>query len=150
MTPNVDHAKANGATNHSKPFFGLIIENNNIETSENFQVLDPVTTGFVHAAPAATETQAIQAVESAEAAFETWRESTPIERRTIFNKAVEILQERKGELVDAMVRETGAKPSWAAFNVSTGIQFVMEGAGMVTQVKGEMVQSNNKGELGEN
>ena len=47
------------------------------------------------------------------------------------NKAVEILQQRKDELVNAMVHETGAKPSWCAFNVKTGtcIEFVMEGAG---------------------
>jgi acyl-CoA reductase-like NAD-dependent aldehyde dehydrogenase len=61
------------------------------------------------------------------------------------NRAVEILESRKNELVNAMVSETGAKPSWAAFNIKTGIQFVMEGAGMATQVKGELLQSNDKG-----
>jgi acyl-CoA reductase-like NAD-dependent aldehyde dehydrogenase len=108
-------------------------------------VLDPITKDIVHTAPSATEKQAIQAVESAELAFETWRNSTPIERRIVLNRAVEILESRKNELVNAMVSETGAKPSWAAFNIKTGIQFVMEGAGMATQVKGELLQSNDKG-----
>jgi acyl-CoA reductase-like NAD-dependent aldehyde dehydrogenase len=135
---------ANGAGNR-KSSFGLVIDGADISTSEDFHVFDPITKSIVHSAPSATEKQAIHAVESAEAAFETWRDSTPLERRTILNKAVEILESRKDELVNAMVSETGAKPSWAAFNIKTGIQFVMEGAGMATQVKGELLQSNDKG-----
>lgn len=137
-------SSATGASGH-KTSFGLVIDNVDVNTVEDFQVLDPITKDVVHFAPAATEKQAIQAVESAETAFETWRDSTPLERRTILNKAVEILESRKDELVNAMVSETGAKPSWAAFNIKTGIQFVMEGAGMATQVKGELLQSNDKG-----
>jgi acyl-CoA reductase-like NAD-dependent aldehyde dehydrogenase len=135
------------ANSASKSSFGLVIDGADINTTEEFQVFDPITKHIVHPAPAATEKQAIQAVESAEAAFDTWRDSTPLARRTILNKAVEILESRKDELVNAMVSETGAKPSWAAFNIKTGIQFVMEGAGMATQVKGELLQSNDKGSL---
>ena len=138
---------ANG-TSHHKSSFGLVVNGADISTTEDFHVFDPITKDIVHSAPAATEKQAIQAVESAETAFESWRESTPLERRTILNKAVEILESRKDELVNAMVNETGAKPSWAAFNIKTGIQFVMEGAGMATQVKGELLQSNDKGTSG--
>ena len=129
------------------PSFGVVIDNRDVNTSGEFQVLDPITKEAVHAAPNATEKEAVQAVESAENAFETWRDSTPIERRTILNRAAEILGRRKDELVNAMVRETGAKRSWAAFNITTGIQFVMEGAGMVTQIKGELIQSNDRGVL---
>ena len=125
--------------------FSLIIDNQNIDPDEEFEVLDPISRSVVHCAPAATQVEAIKAVESAEVAFESWRDSTPLEKRTIFNKAIEILKSREDELVNAMVRETGAKPSWAAFNIKLAIQFVMEGAGMVTQVKGELLQSNDKG-----
>jgi acyl-CoA reductase-like NAD-dependent aldehyde dehydrogenase len=126
--------------------FSLIIDNQNVDPDEEFEVLDSITRNVVHYAPAATQVEAIKAVESAEIAFESWRESTPLEKRTIFNKAIEILKSRQDELVNSMVRETGAKPSWAAFNIKLAIQFVMEGAGMVTQVKGELLQSNNKGQ----
>lgn len=118
-----------------------------MDTKDVFEVFDPITQETVHVAPSATEQHAIQAVEDADLAFETWRDSTPIERRQIFLKAAEILQNRKDELIQAMVCETGAKPSWAAFNIKTGIQFVLEGAGMVTQVKGELLQSNDHGRL---
>lgn len=127
------------------PHFGLVINNADTQTKDSFPVLDPITGSTVHFAPAATHQQAIEAVESAQRAFESWRETTPIQRREILNKAVAILQARQSELVKAMIAETGAKDSWAAFNVGIGIQFVMEGAGMVTQVKGELVQSNDKG-----
>ncbi|KAF5006310.1 hypothetical protein F66182_15845, partial [Fusarium sp. NRRL 66182] len=124
--------------------FGLVINNDDKYTESSFPVLDPITGSAVHLAPAATQQQAIQAVENAQRAFESWRETTPIKRREILNKAVQILQFRQDELVNAMVAETGAKKSWAAFNINTGIQFVMEGAGMVTQVKGELLQSNDE------
>lgn len=129
------------------PHFGLVIDNADIATTDSFPVFDSITGSPVHSAPASTVEQAIEAVESADRAFETWRDTTPIQRREILNKAAQILEERKDELVRAMVAETGAKPSWAAFNIKTGIQFVMEGAGMVTQVKGELLQSNDKGKF---
>jgi acyl-CoA reductase-like NAD-dependent aldehyde dehydrogenase len=96
---------ANGSTDR-KSSFGLVIDGADISTAEKFLVFDPISKDIVHSAPSATEKQAIQAVESAETAFETWRDSTPLERRTILNKAVEILESRKDELVNAMVSET--------------------------------------------
>lgn len=129
----------------AKAGFGLIIDNTDVRTSEVFAVTDPITGNAIHSAPAATKEQAIQAIASAERAFEEWRDTTPIQRRDILMKATRVLEDRKDELVRAMVIETGAKPSWAAFNISTAIQFVIEGAAAVTQVKGELVRSNDQG-----
>jgi acyl-CoA reductase-like NAD-dependent aldehyde dehydrogenase len=129
----------------TSPHFGLIIGNVDVPTQDCFPVPDAISGSVVHTAPTATVEQSIEAVESAEKAFELWRDTTPIERRTILNRAAQIMQERKDELVQAMVRETGAKPAWAAFNFNTGLQFIMEGAGMTTQVKGELLPSNDKG-----
>jgi acyl-CoA reductase-like NAD-dependent aldehyde dehydrogenase len=142
------HLKQNG-TNHMPVGneFGLIIDNEDITTSKRFSVPDPLTQEAVHSAPTGSVEDAVRAVESAEKAFEAWAESTPIERRTILNKAVEILTSRKDELIEAMVKETGAKSSWAAFNIKTGLGFVMEAAGIATQIKGELLQSNDKGML---
>src|SRR6266699_1554823 len=129
--------------------FGLVIDNQDIGTRDVFEVSDPISRSLVHLAPAAVEEQALRAVESAEAAFETWRDSTPLERRNVLAKAADILASRKDEIIQAMVAETGAKPGWAAFNIDTAIQFVTEGAGMATHVKGEVLQSNEKGEMGD-
>lgn len=60
----------------------------------------------------ATEKQAIQDADNAEEAHQRWHDSTPFERRMILNQ---------DELVGAIVCETGAKPSWAAFNNKTTI-----------------------------
>lgn len=125
--------------------FGLIVDNTDITTSTTFDVYDPLSGEVVHSAPAADVQDGIRAVESAERAFASWRHSTPLEKRTVFNKAAILLQERKTEIVDAMVKETPALASWAAFNISTAIQFVQEAAGIVTQIKGEIVPSNDRG-----
>lgn len=127
------------------PLFGLLIDNLDVSTQDSFPVRDSISTSLVHTAPSATVEQSIQAVESAEKVFQEWRNTTPIERRTILNRAAQIMQERKDELIQAMMKETGAKPAWAAFNYSTGLQFIMEGAGMTTQVKGELLPSNERG-----
>jgi acyl-CoA reductase-like NAD-dependent aldehyde dehydrogenase len=139
------NGKANGQ--REKALFSLVINGDNVSTTDTFDVYESTTGSVLHSAPAATVEQAIAAVESAELAFDSWRDSTPIERRTILNKAVEVLTRRKDELVDAMVQETGAKPSWCGFNVKTGIEFVMEAAGMVTQIKGDILPSNDKGTI---
>lgn len=136
---------ANGT--RGKTHFALIIDGKDVPTTETFDVYESTTGNVIHSAPAASADQAVAAVESAERAFDTWRDSTPIERRTVLNRAAEILQKRKDELVDAMVRETGAKPSWCGFNVKVGTEFIMEGAGMVTQIKGDILPSNDKGML---
>lgn len=57
------------------------------------------------------------------------------------------MRERKEELVSAMVRETGAKRSWAEFNAKTGLEFIEKAAGMASQITGEVLQSNEKGIL---
>jgi acyl-CoA reductase-like NAD-dependent aldehyde dehydrogenase len=134
-------------SNVDVPQFSLIIDGKDAPTPERFDVFESTTGNVLHSAPAATVQQAVLAIESAEKAFGSWRNSTPIERRTILNKAVEVLTKRQDELINAMVRETGAKPSWCAFNVKTGIEFVMEGAGMVTQIKGDILPSNDKGTM---
>ena len=138
--------KVNGNASSSASF-SLIVDNTDISTATTFDVHDPFSGDVVHAAPAASVQDGINAVESAERAFASWRHSTPLEKRTIFNKAAILLQDRKSEIVDAMVKETPALASWAAFNISTAIQFVQEAAGIVTQIKGEIVPSNDKGRL---
>ncbi|KAM6529315.1 hypothetical protein FALCPG4_007454 [Fusarium falciforme] len=132
---------------HNVPRFTLTTGEEALGVINTFEVHDPITQKVVHLAPAATEEHAIRAVQDAETAFATWKDSTPWERRQIFLKAAEIIRCRQDELVQAMMEETGAKREWAEMNVQNGVQFVLEGAAMTTQVKGEVLQSNEKGML---
>jgi acyl-CoA reductase-like NAD-dependent aldehyde dehydrogenase len=127
------------------PRFNLLINGEEAVSQDTFSVTAPITQEHIHLAPAASKEHALEAVEAAEAAFEHWRDSTPLERRTIMLKAADIIHNRSDELVQAMRLETGAKASWAAFNIKTCIQMIHEAAGMTTQVKGELVQSNSPG-----
>lgn len=148
MAPDTTTEPKGGDAAAKHSTFGLVINGENIDTAaDTFPVLDPITENVVHNAPAATKAHALAAVSAAETAFETWRDTTPIERRNIMLKAVEVLQSRQEELVRSMVEETGAKPSWAAFNIRTGLGFVQEAAGMTTQIKGDLLQSNDRGTL---
>ncbi|KAK5168694.1 uncharacterized protein LTR77_006003 [Saxophila tyrrhenica] len=135
---------------NSRASFGLLIDGEDVHPSNTFPVPDPITQKTVHLAPAGLREDATLAVEAAERAFESWRDSTPLERRTIMLKAAEIMQARREELSGSMMKETGAKASWAAFNIKTAIEMVHEAAGMATQIKGEILQSNGKGTLAMN
>ncbi|KAF4423764.1 Vanillin dehydrogenase [Fusarium acutatum] len=134
MNPTNDEAK-----------FGLIIDGQRKFVPRSFPVLDPITQRKIHFAPAADVNDALEAVRAAEVAFEAWQDSTPLERRTIMLKAADIIRKRSSELVEAMVLETGAKQSWATFNIETCVQLIHEAAAMATQIKGELLQSNSKG-----
>ena len=59
-----------------------------------------------------TTQDCLQAVESAAKAFKTWKNTGAVERRAIFNKAAQLLQERKDEFVKLTVEETTGNPFW--------------------------------------
>ncbi|KAG9502124.1 hypothetical protein J7337_007840 [Fusarium musae] len=132
----------NHGSNNTK--FGLIINGQRTPVPRSFPVLDPISQREIHLAPSADESDALEAVKAAEVAFETWRDSTPLERRTIMLKAADIIRERSDEIAAAMVQETGAKKSWASFNIETCVQLIHEAAAMATQIKGELLQSNSR------
>ncbi|EWG54247.1 hypothetical protein FVEG_12509 [Fusarium verticillioides 7600] len=133
----------NHGSNNTK--FGLIINGQRTPVPRSFPVLDPISQREIHLAPSADESDALEAVKAAEVAFETWRDSTPLERRTIMLKAADIIRKRSDEIAAAMVQETGAKKSWASFNIETCVQLIHEAAAMATQIKGELLQSNSRG-----
>ena len=54
----------------------------------------------------------MQAVESAQKAFKSWKNTGSVQRRAIFNKAADLLQQRKDEFVKLTVEETTGNGFW--------------------------------------
>lgn len=108
---------------------------------------NPLSGDVVTTAAAATVSDAQRAVEAAQAAFDTWSQSGPGERRTKLLKAAELMESRQSEFIERMVDETGATPGWAGFNVMVAAGMLREAASLTTHIQGDVIPSNVPGSL---
>ena len=117
------------------------------EKGATFERLNPLDGSVATRAPAASEADAIAAVQAAAVAFKTWSQTGPGERRALLLKAADALQARTPEFVQAMQAETGATALWAGFNVMLAAGMIREAASLTTQVAGEVIPSDVPGSL---
>lgn len=127
----------------------LIIDNEYRDAADGrvFQRHNPLTGALVSEGAAATASDAIAAVESAERAFALWSESGPSERRAVMLRAAEIIEKRAPEFIEAMMAEVGAAQAWAGFNVFLTAQLFREAAGLATQIQGETIPTDKSGAI---
>ncbi|UKZ75529.1 hypothetical protein TrVFT333_003216 [Trichoderma virens FT-333] len=114
----------------------FIINGEDYYPERSFDVTSPVTGKVVHRCGAATLADATAAVDAAAAAFKTWRKSTPVQRRDIFLKAADIIQQKSDELVEIMSNETGAATPWALFNINTAAELIRDAASRTSAIEG--------------
>jgi acyl-CoA reductase-like NAD-dependent aldehyde dehydrogenase len=86
----------------------LLINGEAVITSKRIGVTSPSTRKFIHKASAATITEAVKAVEAAEAAFQSWADTPTDQKRNIFLKAADILERRTEEVGKWEGEEAGA------------------------------------------
>jgi acyl-CoA reductase-like NAD-dependent aldehyde dehydrogenase len=110
-----------------------------------FERRDPVSGEVATRAAAATVDDAVAAAEAADAAFPAWSARGPNERRAMLNKAASALEARAGDLVDAMMGETGSTEGWARFNLMLAASMIREAAAITTQIAGEVIPSDKPG-----
>ena len=86
----------------------LIINGKEETTSETFDVISPYNGQVCWKAASATPSDAIKAVEAAEAAFPAWSRTKPNARRDILLKTADILERQLKENAAIMRTEMGA------------------------------------------
>jgi salicylaldehyde dehydrogenase len=125
----------------------LIIDNQAVAASNGatFNRVSPVSGEVITVAAAATPEDALHAADSAAAAFVTWSQTSPSERRGILLKAADILEARTPEFIQVMAREVGASELWAGFNVQLAAGLFREAAGLATQIQGETIPTDKPG-----
>lgn len=126
MIGNVDEDAAGGAT---------------------FLRRNPVTGEIVTVAAAASTADAERAANAAATAFPRWSETGPGERRTLLERAADILSARADDFAAAMTAETGATRGWCDFNLSLGAEIIRDAASMTTAVSGAVLPSAVTGRL---
>jgi len=108
---------------------------------------NPLDGSVATRAPAATEGDAVAAVEAASRAFATWSRTGPTERRMQLLKAADALEAKHAAFAAAMAAETGASGLWAGFNVHLAASMLREAASLTTQISGELIPSDVPGSL---
>jgi acyl-CoA reductase-like NAD-dependent aldehyde dehydrogenase len=128
---------------------GFLINGESIGATggKTFERHDPVTGKVATRAAAAGVEDANKAVEAAAAAFETWSETGPGERRRLLLAAADLLEKHTDDFIKCMLEEIGATPPWSGFNVHLAAGMLREAAGLTTQVKGEIIPSDKPGIL---
>ena len=112
-----------------------------------FERRNPLDGSVATTAPAATPQDAVAAVEAAAAAFTTWSQTGPGERRALLMKAAQALEAKGAAFAAAMASETGAFALWAGFNVHLAAGMLLEAAALTTQISGEVILSDVPGSL---
>ncbi len=127
----------------------LIIDNSPRDAAggATFDRRHPVSGDVVTNAAAASVADATAATESAQAAFATWSQTGPTERRQILLKAADILESKTPDFITAMASEVGASELWAGFNVMLAANLFREAAGLATQIQGETIPTDTPGAL---
>lgn len=117
------------------------------ESGRTTRTLSPITEEPLEPVAAASRADAAAAVAAAQAAFETWSQTAPAERRAILLRAADLLEERTPRITDTMTEENGAVAAWGHFNVRLAAGIMREAAAQAYGLIGEVLPSDVPGLL---
>ncbi len=117
------------------------------EKGATFERRNPLDGSVATRAPAASEADAVAAVEAAAEAFKTWSQTGPGERRALLLKAADALEAKTPKFCEAVAAETGGTAMWAGFNAMLAAGMLREAASLTTQISGEVIPSDVPGSL---
>lgn len=112
--------------------------------AQTLSVCEPATGEELARVGRATAEDVHKAAAVAEAAQKVWSAMPFLERAAIFRRAAQITQARTGELVEWVVRETGAIAPKAMFEITSVINHMHEAAGLLTQPKGLLLPCDGR------
>jgi vanillin dehydrogenase len=112
-----------------------------------FEKRDPFTGDPVTVAAAAGREDARRACDAAAAAFPSWSQTPPGERRMLLLKAADLLMERAPQVAGVMTEEVGGTFGWGMFNCDLAARMLREAAAQTYSVTGEVIPSDVPGAL---
>ena len=124
----------------------LWIAGKEVTTDTLFDVSSPSSGEKLWQSSSASVKEAAQAVDAAQTAFKTWRNTKPAERRKILLKAADIFEQRQEELSGYMMKETGALGPFTGFNVATTVENLRDVAGRAANILGAIPSTGTPGQ----
>ncbi len=110
-----------------------------------FGHISPTTGKTVTTAAAGKADDANNAVEAAAKAFPVWSALPPSEKRLRLLKAADLLASRTEQFIEIGMSEMGSSAAWYGFNVHVAANMLRDAAGMITQIQGDIIPSDNEG-----
>ncbi|RMZ85620.1 hypothetical protein DV737_g567, partial [Chaetothyriales sp. CBS 132003] len=107
-----------------------------VTTDETFDVTSPLTNSVCWKAASVSQQDALAAVASAAQAFPSWRKTKPRQRRDIFLRARDILQQRYEQSKKFSQTETGASDGMFGFEYHLAMDLLVYTAGVIATVEG--------------
>ncbi|KAF2168517.1 hypothetical protein M409DRAFT_21266 [Zasmidium cellare ATCC 36951] len=136
-------AQTNGTPSGPVP---LWINGKEVTTSTTFDVQNPTDNAPLWPSSSVSKKEAQQAVDAAQTAFKTWRQTKPSTIQTIMLKAADLMSQRRDELATYMQRETGALRPFTDFNIDTTIDNIRDVAGRAADIHGIIPPTKTPGQ----
>ncbi|UPL03162.1 hypothetical protein LCI18_014096 [Fusarium solani-melongenae] len=109
----------------------FIINGKDVTSTSTFAVKNPATGKEVWNASSVSISEAMGAVEAAQAAFASWSQTKPSLRREIMLHAADLFVSRKEELLSYQTQETGAGRQFMEININATVQVLRDIGGRI-------------------
>ncbi|KAH6968124.1 Aldehyde/histidinol dehydrogenase [Fusarium avenaceum] len=130
----------------TQPKIPLIINGQQVQTSESSPVISPLTGKEVWSFSCASKDQVHEAVQNAHDTFSVWSQTKVATRRDILLKAASIMEKRREELGGYMHHEIGANQFYQDFILGLTIEGLKDTAGRIAgAVQGFTPESTHEG-----
>ncbi|MCP3029293.1 aldehyde dehydrogenase family protein [Halobacillus sp. A5] len=107
--------------------------------------VNPYTNQTLSNIPSASEEDLDRAYQAAEKAQQEWKVFTPAEVQSYFEELVKVVEKRKDEIVDWLVKEAGSTIVKAEVEYQAALGIIKESASFPTRMNGQILPSNTKG-----
>lgn len=118
-----------------------------VDGGARFDVLNPADDSLYAYAAKGTGDDIRAAVSAAKAAFPGYRETLPKDRERWLLRVAEIMEARKGDLLNCLIDEIGSPIQKAMFEFEKGLTMVRAAAGLCRNVRGETIPSDAPGKF---
>ncbi|MEP3481553.1 MAG: aldehyde dehydrogenase family protein [Fuerstiella sp.] len=113
------------------------------KSNHTFDVRNPEDDSITDQCAAATDDDIDAAIQSAQAAFRSHRQSSAIDRQRILLAAANLMQERSEDFEEALIRETGSPIQKARREIETSIRLFKTASSAAKQMTGQTFQSDD-------
>ncbi|KPI34525.1 Salicylaldehyde dehydrogenase [Cyphellophora attinorum] len=115
----------------------LIINGDPVSSDDQRPVIDPATNRRLWTYSSATTTHAVQAVESASIALQSWSAVNVRKRAEILQRAADLMLQHQEELKQTMMSEVGADDAFVDFNIHATVKQLRDLAGRAVTIQGK-------------
>lgn len=151
-TPLITRTAAVGRSSDRRrafqPFLSSLLINGQSATAANgatFERTSPVNGDCASISAAATIDDAQASALAAASAFPGWSTTPPALRRSLLQKAAQILLGKREEAAARMMTEIGATRQWCDANVDFGADILHDAAAMTTMITGSVLPTDKTG-----